>query len=227
MDPSENSVTPGKTADYKLEIPISNGCPHDKLTNQYNDDRFKKVDGFQISEYDLYLYNGIVGKLQSLPGYEQKSLDKKKNTFYQMYVRPTVFWNLTCELREDNPITRKEAAAIFGNTGTSMKVPILMVVQASIFGFVVLITIIVILVGVSKTTDVGLHTAFMTSLFRFFILALVAVFTFLLFQYGEEAALEEKKNADNLLLLSECSDEDTQFNGDDLIKMYANAHKWS
>lgn len=129
MDPTENSITPGRTIDYKFELPLSNGCPRDKLTNAYTDPRFNLIDNFQISEYELYLYNGIVDKLKNLPGYDSAYFEKKKQVFYHMYTRPTIFWNLTCETRTDQPaFTRREAAEMFRNTNVSMKIPILMVV---------------------------------------------------------------------------------------------------
>ena len=73
MNPNENplgifnktSIVPG----YILERPMSTGCTLDKSSNATKDNRYQRVSGFEISEYDLFQQNGVLYQLQSLPGY--------------------------------------------------------------------------------------------------------------------------------------------------------------
>ena len=70
MDPNDSPTNVTKFNGYKLEIPMSKGCKVDSVTNEETDDRYKQMDLFQISEFDLLYDNGIIQKLKSLPEYD-------------------------------------------------------------------------------------------------------------------------------------------------------------
>lgn len=65
-----------------------------------------------MTEYDLFRLNGIFDKLRTLPAYNDDFSNDKKNTKYEIYMRPNIQWKHTCETKTFDKITRSDAATI-------------------------------------------------------------------------------------------------------------------
>ena len=121
-----------------------------------------------------------------------------------MYTRPTIFWNLTCELRDEDSITRKDAAQVFESAGVTMKVPIFLVCIASIFGAVALFTM---LINVIQWKNDNQERVYSTTLFRLAVFVIVTIFSFVLFTNAYKQSKEAVENSDSLASMQECSDD--------------------
>ena len=54
MDPSQNpGPSSGRQSEYVLERPLGQGCKFDINADSERDNRYAKIDGYSISEFDL------------------------------------------------------------------------------------------------------------------------------------------------------------------------------
>ena len=95
MNPTQNPLpSSGAQSLYKLELPLSSGCKLDENSNQTLDFRYAKINGYQISEYDLLNANNVIQQLTNLPGYPAGSVSTKSSNILSLYVRPSIYWSL-------------------------------------------------------------------------------------------------------------------------------------
>lgn len=119
------------------------GCSTDSQTNIQLDPRFKKIEGFSITEYDLYVNNGILIRLKAVPGYDNAYIEDKKQTTYELYTRPTLQYALKCD---KDVMSRKDAANLLAfdftdeDTASSLSLSsIVLTVMCLIVGIYVLV----------------------------------------------------------------------------------------
>lgn len=70
------------------------GCSIDPLTNMQTDPRYSLEGNYTINEYDLFMFNGILNRLNRLPDYPWSEFDRMKTVNYNAYTRNTVYWSL-------------------------------------------------------------------------------------------------------------------------------------
>ncbi|TNV79722.1 hypothetical protein FGO68_gene2934 [Halteria grandinella] len=214
MDPSDFSVSNNYTPSYKYENPLGRGCKYDESTKQERDSRYRKA-GYDVSEYDYLSYNGVMGKLASLSHYPQSEIEQKQRNQYSLFVRPTIYWSLQCELGEgqSTTVTRQEALQIFSNSGISMVIPITLVVLASVYG---LLNISTICLNCLQSSRDPRHI-FKTLSIRSVIMLLIGAISWFLFYRGLHLSQQELTNIQSLQTLNQCSDSDTQFTNGDIV----------
>jgi hypothetical protein len=161
------------------------------------------------------MQNGVMSRLQALPKYPQSEVTKKQNNLYELYVRPTIFWSLKCELSNSNPVTREDALSVFENSGLPLKIPITLIVCSGIYAIWMLYSSIKNLADTAYLSS--MESVFVVNMFRLGFLLLLGSLGWYLFNEGYALTEKELENILALQSLSQCSDADTQFTSDNLI----------
>ena len=75
-------------------------CKPEYNTGILNDERFQQVKSWSTDEYTAQDENGILQKLTSLPQYDYQvgGTQIKRQNWYYLWTRPTIGWDLNCEL---------------------------------------------------------------------------------------------------------------------------------
>lgn len=100
LDPAQEANFEGAQNLYPIErTSAQETCTIDIDGAPVLDNRYLRVEGIQISEYDVQKASGVLDKISALPRYSESVPDvsEKKKLYYNFFVKPASLWTCSKE----------------------------------------------------------------------------------------------------------------------------------